>query len=99
MVRISAFVATVDRSPGRGAILPTADALWSFPVPSEGSTGSAEAPPLYVATTGAQQAPSLKSPTRGTDSTVIPVSALSTPGAPASLTSPPPSGYISIRMR
>ena len=46
VARVSAAVTTVDRRAGVGAILPAADADFSsvFAGPSEGGTGSAEAP-------------------------------------------------------
>ena len=45
VARVSAAVTTVDRRPGRGAILSVADTAFSlfFTVSSEGGTGSAEA--------------------------------------------------------
>ena len=46
VARVSASVATVDRCPGRGRALPTAnnDFASAFAVPTEVGTGSAEAP-------------------------------------------------------
>ena len=51
VARVSASVATVDRCPGRGRVLPAADNDFSsvFAVPTEVGTGSSEAPAAATA--------------------------------------------------
>ena len=58
VARVSAFVATVDRCPGRGQALPAADNAFTSVVdePTEVGMGSAEAP--AAATTVAKPTPS-----------------------------------------
>ena len=68
---VSAVITTVDRHAGRGAIFPAADTAFAsvFAVPSEGGTGSAEAP--AAATAVAQHAPFPRSTSQGVYSTAI----------------------------
>ena len=102
VIRVSAAVATVDRRPGRGAIFPAADTAFAsvFAVPSEGSTGSAEAPAAATAVT--QHAPSPRSTSHGVDSAAITDPAAFAPRRLAARRlrlSLPPSGRIFTRTR
>ena len=86
VARVSAAVTTVDRRAGVGAILPAADADFSsvFAGPSEGGTGSAEAPAAATAVT--QHAPSPRSTSHGVDSAAITDPAAFAPRRPVSYT-------------
>ena len=99
--RVTASVSTVDRDPGRGWALPTADNDFAsvFAVPTEVGTGSAEA--SAAATTVALPTCSRIS-TEGTD-TVEPTGSVSStsasPGSPAPQTVKPSSDRLSTRTR
>ena len=91
VARITAAVTIVDRRPGRGEILTTADTAFVpvFAVPSEGDMGSAEGP--LAATAVAQHT------SQGAHSAAITdpaASAFSPPGDPAHPTALLPSGRI-----
>ena len=97
--RVPAAVTAIDRRPGRGSFLPAADATFPsvFVVPSEGGTGSAEAP---AATLGTQHSPSSTIPSQGADVVSIANPAPFAPSPPRNLapqTALPPSGHISTR--
>lgn len=95
-------VTTIDRRAGRGAISPAAGTAFAlvFAVPSEGGSGSAEAP--AVATAVAQYASPLTSTSEGADVAAIADPATPTPSPPHNpdpLTVLPPLGCISSRTR
>ena len=99
--RVSAFVATIDRCPGRGRALTAvaSDFASVFAVPAEVGAGTTEAP--AAATAVAQPTPS-RSLTRGTDSveTTCPTAyALASPGFLTPPTVEPFSDRISTRTR
>ena len=102
VARVCASVATVDRCPGRGRVLLTADTAFAsvFAVPTEIGTDSAEAP--AAATIVAQRTHFSRSATQGSDSVVttdLTVSAAASPGSLAPPTVKPPSNRISTRTR
>ena len=95
--RLSAAIHTADRRPGSESF-PAADTASSsiIIVPSEGGTGSPEAPTAATAVPQGASCPS--STSRGADSAVTTDPAASSPSAPhdpASPTALPPSGPIS----
>ena len=98
----SATATTADHRPGRGVILPVADAAFAsvIAVPSAGGTGSAKNPAANTAV--AHHAPSPTSAAQGVASAAIAhpsASTLSPPGDPVPSTTLPPSGHISTRTR
>ena len=102
VARVTAAVTTDDCRPGRGEISPAADTAFSsvFAVPSEGGTGSAEAPAAVAS--AAQHAPSPSSAPQGAEFAAITDPAAFAPsphGDPAPPTTLPPSGRISTRTR
>ena len=95
-------LAAADRCPGRGSILPAADAAFDavLEVSTEGGTGSAETP--AAVTTAAQPTPFSRRSTQGIDSAATTgptVSAPASPGIPAPPTAKSPSVRISTRTR
>ena len=102
VARVSATVIAVDRRRGRGSIRPAADTAFAsvLATPSDGGTGTTEAPPAVTA--AAQHAPSPTSTSQGADSAAITdpaASASSPPGNSAPLTALPPPDSVSNRTR